>query len=107
MTNLIITKKEKYLGHNDDFANKVLVSVSIEKTLLDVGKGTYDEVAHELYKRHHSYFQDCYEHPEYLSEILMQLYGNAGKVVVNSIKKQLEEFVEQKGIDNFIIGISG
>jgi hypothetical protein len=37
----------------------------------------------------------------------MQLYGNAGKVVVNSIKKQLEEFVEQKGIDNFIIGISG
>jgi len=99
-------KKENYLGHKNDLAKKALVSMSIEKALLDVGKETYDEVAHDLYKRYHSYFQDCYEHPEYLSEILKQLYGNAGKAVVDSIRKQLEEFSDHDQITRLLEVIS-
>jgi hypothetical protein len=106
MTSIILMKKENYLGYKNDLAKKALVSMSIEKALLDVGKETYDEVAHELYKRYNSYFQDCYEHPEYLSEILTQLYGNAGKAVVDSIKKQLEEFSDHDQITRLLKVIS-
>jgi hypothetical protein len=99
-------KKGNYLVYNNDLVKKALVSMSIEKALLDIEKETYDKVAHELYERYHSYFQDCYEHPEYLSEILKQLYGNAGKVVVESIRKQLEEFSDHKPIERFLEVIS-
>jgi hypothetical protein len=99
-------KKGNYLVAHNDLVKKALVSLSIEKALLDVGNETYDKVAHELYERYHSYFQDCYEHPEYLSEILTQLYGNAGKVVVDSIKKKLEEFSDHKQIARLLEVIS-
>ena len=88
--------------YDNDLIKKALVSMSIEKALLDIGKEPYDKVVHELYERYHSYFQDCYDHPEYLSEILKQLYGNAGKVAVESIKKQLEEFSYHQPIARFL-----
>jgi len=98
MTSLIALKSENYLGCHNDLVNNTLVSMSIEKSLLEIGKETYDRVTHELYTRYHSYLQDCYAHPEYLSEILTQLYGNTGKVVINSITKQLEEFSDHDQI---------
>ncbi len=106
MTSLIVMKKENYLGYHNDLVKKTLISMSIEKALLEIGKETYDEVAHELYKKYHSCFQDCCEHPEYLSEILTQLCGNTGKVVVDSIKKQLEEFSDHGQITRVLEVIS-
>ena len=94
------------LDYDINLVKKALVSVSIEKALLDIGKPTYDKVAHDLYERYHSYFQDCYEHPEYLSEILEQLYGNAGKVAVEALKKELEEFSYHEPIARFLQVIS-
>jgi len=41
-----------------------------------------------------------------LGEILTQLYGNAGKVVVDSIKKQLEEFSDHDQITRLLKVIS-
>jgi len=92
MTSLVVLKNENYLVQRNDSLNKTLVGMSIEKSLLEIGKETYDKVVHDLYAIYHSYLPDCYEHPEYLSNILVKLYGNTGKAVADSIKKQLEEF---------------
>ncbi len=75
-------------------------------TLFEIGRETYDKVIHDLYKKHHCYLSDCYEHPEYLSEILRELYGNTHDVVVEKIKKQLGEFSYQKPIERFLEVIS-
>jgi hypothetical protein len=66
--------------------------LAVEKTLLNIGKQTYDKVIDMLNEKYHSYLTDCYEHPEYLSEILKELYGNSQNVIMQSIKKELEEF---------------
>jgi hypothetical protein len=74
----------------------------IESTLLKIGKSTYEKVVHDLYKKYHCYLTDCYEHPEYLNDILKGLYGNAHYVVIQSINKQLEEFSYKEPIKKFL-----
>lgn len=88
-------------------AKKALVSLSIEKVLLTLGKRVLDEVNSRLYENYHCYIPDCFDNPEYLKKVLQDLYGKASLNIIQSIKKELEEFTEQKGIDNFITIISG
>ena len=90
------------MTYNNNLVQKALVSLVIETTLLEIGKETYDKVVHDLYKKYHCYLPDCYEHPEYLSEILKDLYGNAHNVVVEKINKQLAEFSYHQSISNFV-----
>ncbi|HWY35836.1 MAG TPA: hypothetical protein VNX68_14430, partial [Nitrosopumilaceae archaeon] len=65
---------------------KAIVNMVIEKNLLDMGQATHDQVLLSLREKYHCYLPDCYEHPEYLHEILKELYGNASNVVIKSIK---------------------
>ena len=90
------------MTYDNDLIKKALVSLVIETTLLEIGKETYDAVVHTLYEKYHCYLPDCYEHPEYLKEILKELYGNAHHVVVEKIKKQLGEFSYSESIANFV-----
>ena len=85
--------------------NKALVTVAIEKALLDFGKSNFEKVLEILYKEFHCYLPDCYEHPEDLDKILKELYGSAGKVITESITRQLEEFNYQKPVEKFLKGI--
>ena len=90
---------------NLDSVHKGLVCLVIESTLIKIGKPTYDRVVNDLYEKYHCYLTDCYEHPEYLNEILKGLYGNAHVVIIQSINKQLEEFSYQKSIKRFLESI--
>ena len=94
-----------FLNEND-ILYKGLTVLAIEKTLLDIGKPIYDEVIYILDKKYHCYLSDCYEHPQYLNEILKELYGKAYGVVVEKINKQLEEFSYKTNIGRFIEVIS-
>jgi len=87
-------------------ARKALVVLAIEKTLLEVGKTTYDEVLGKLYEDHGCYLADCYEKPEYLAHVLEELYGPNHTVIIDSIKKYLAETSTQEDIAQFIIKIS-
>jgi hypothetical protein len=91
---------------NYEEVKRALVTLSIEKALLDIGKPTYDNVLKILNTEYHCYLPDCYDHPEYLDEILKKLYGNAGKVIVESISRQLEEFSYYKPIKKLLQVIS-
>lgn len=87
-------------------AKKALVALSIETVLLNMGKKIFDEVNSRLYENYRCYLPDCFENPEYLKRVLEDLYGKASANIIQSIKKELEEFAVQKGIDNFIRVIS-
>ena len=83
-------------------AMKALTALAIEKTLLDMGKPVYEKVANNIHKKYHCHLPHCYEHPEYLKEVLKDLYGNAYTVIVSSIEEQLSEFAYKKKIDMFL-----
>jgi hypothetical protein len=76
--------------------------LAIEKTLNDIGKPTYEKVVNMLSKEYHCYLGDCYDHPEYVTEILKKLFGNSHGEIVKSIRKQLEDFSKKEKIAKFI-----
>ncbi|VVC05815.1 Uncharacterised protein [uncultured archaeon] len=90
------------MASNMDIAKRALVTLVIERNLLDVSKPLYDKVIKVLKEEYNCYLPDCYEHPEYLTEILKRLYGNAYHTIVVSINKQLEEFTYNQPIANFL-----
>ncbi len=88
--------------HVDNKAKKALVSFAIEQALLEMGGATLlDKVADLLLKNHQSSISDCYDHPEYIKMVLKKLFGN-NTDIVQSIKKQLDEFAYQEPISAFI-----
>ena len=81
---------------------KALVTLAIEKMLLDMGKPVYDTVVDRLYKKYHCYIPDCFEKPEYLKDVLKDMYGPSYHAIINSIEKQLYEFAYKKRIETFL-----
>jgi len=90
------------LHENQEQIGRALVTLAIEKALLDIGKPTYDKVLHMLNSKYHCYLPDCYEHPEYLNKVLKALFGNAGDIIIKSISMQLEEFTYKKPMARFL-----
>lgn len=87
-------------GLGYDKVRQELVPIIFEKTPLDIGSGDYCTVKDELKKKYRCYLTDCYLHPEYLTFILQDLYGDASMQIVRLINKKLEEFSYQKHTQN-------
>jgi len=87
---------------NDENIKKALVTLYVEKTLLGIGKPVYEKVVRMLNTKYHCYLPDCYDHPEYLDEILRKLYGDSSKVIVESIAKQLKEYNHYAKVKKFL-----
>ncbi|MDE1770421.1 MAG: hypothetical protein KGI28_07725 [Thaumarchaeota archaeon] len=86
---------------DQDKIHKVLISLTIEKALLDVGKLIYENVVNTLEKKYHCTIEDCYDHPQYLREILDSL-DKAGDVILVSLKKDLDRFRNIDKIEEFL-----
>lgn len=84
---------------------KALVSFAIEKSLLEMGEPVFQKVTKTLMDNYNCYIPDCYEHPEYLKRVLGDIYGNAHQSIINSIKRDLEEFSEQGPVQKFILAL--
>ena len=85
-----------------NLVKKGLVTVIIEKSLLDLGQPVYEQVLWALNKEYKCYLPDCYEHPEYLSAILKKLFGNVYLHIIKSINKELEEFSHTEHVEKFL-----
>ena len=90
----------------NDQIKKALVTISIEHALLEMGTPVLDEVTRALYDNYKCYVPDCFDHPEYLKEVLKELYGNSYSNIVKSIHKHLDEFIVQEPIEEFLKAIS-
>ncbi len=89
----------------DDIPNvtSALVSVTISQSLYEISEAVHDDVGNALYKKYNAYFDNCLEHPEYLIDILQNIFGDGYISIVNNINKRLEEFSYQKPINKFLL----
>lgn len=94
------------LFSKDNDVNKTsrlaLVSLSIESSLLGHDIKAYEQVVELLDKKYDCDMHDCYDHPEYLNEILKTLPEDSYYDIVSSIKKGLGEFAYIDGISQFL-----
>ena len=85
---------------------KALVSLSVERALLKIGKPVYEKVVKQLSKEYNCYLPDCYEHPEYLNKVLKKIFGDSYITIVEDIKKELDDQIMERPIEIFIRVIS-
>ena len=85
---------------------KILVGLAIEAALFEMGDPVYDKVTKLLYQQYKCQPIDCYEHPEYLNQVLKTLFGSSSQVISKKIEKELAEFISRKSINNFLILIN-
>ena len=85
---------------------KALIAITIERVLLEMGKPVLDAFTKKLYKNYNCYIPDCSDHPEYLTQVLKEMYGNSYKTIISPMIDDLKEFSHQKFISNFIKIIS-
>ena len=68
---------------------RAIASLAIKERLEDIGKPAYEIVAHRLYEKYQCYIPDCYERPEYLIDVLTELYGTQSRDIMRSIDQEL------------------
>lgn len=90
----------------DDQIKRAIVAITVEKTLLEMVQPILDTFTKKLYKNYNCYIPDCIDHPEYLNQILKEMYGNSYKTIVDKITSSLAEFSYKKHIADFIKVIS-
>jgi hypothetical protein len=90
-------------GNCDNYSAKLaLVSVSVESSLLGHDIQSYEKVTRMLEIKYGCLIYDCYDHPDYLNEILKTLPDDSYYRIVASIKKGLGEFAYIDGISDFL-----
>jgi hypothetical protein len=86
-----------------DQMKKALVSMVIESTLLKTGGNPLlDNVNSRLYKKFNSSVSGCYEHPEYLTLVLQEIFGEAHREMMKIIANEMTAFNYDSDIVEFI-----
>ena len=96
--------------HNSDMlqinqydVSKALVSLAIEQSLVQVGGSiVLDVVSGKIFEKYQCHIPDCYEHPEYLNLVLVDMHIPMHHMIVRLIRNQLEEFSYKKEIQYFL-----
>jgi len=83
-----------------------LVSLVISQSLYDISKAVHEDIGNALYKKYKCYFSDCLEHPDYLIDVLKQVFGDGYISIVSNINKRLEEFSYKEPINKFLLEIN-
>ena len=86
--------------------NGNLISIAIKKTLNGIDNKILPLVQNKLSKDYHCKLSDCLENPEYLSRILKDIYGNSYTTILESIKLNLNDLVEDTTLSKFILELS-
>ena len=81
---------------------KALTSIAIQKVLNDISVPAFEKVSKKLQKEYKCYIPDCYDHPEYLESVLKSIFGNAHTAIVEQIRVELAEHVDDNGINLLI-----
>lgn len=87
---------------NNRIEQKTLVILAIEQILLKISNSTLENVEAKLHNEYNCTISDCYEHPEYLTNVLKDLFGIAYRQVVKDVSVYLEEFAYQRSIAEFL-----
>jgi hypothetical protein len=81
---------------------KTLFAMAVEDALNEAGQPWNKIVTNELLKEYKCSISDCIEHPEYLKDVLNQIFGHADIVVISKIRKNLGEFGQERSVGEFL-----
>ena len=81
---------------------KSVVTASVEKSLLEIGILELDLVTSRLKEDYNCEISDCLDHPEYLKEILNDLFGNSYNEIIKSIHESFEKTNMEKPLEDFL-----
>ncbi len=84
--------------------DKTLVSLAIEYVLLEFGTDVYDKVVRRLNLDNHTIL-DCFDHPEYFSKLLNDLFGASYTKIINSIEVWLGNSSSNQLVSDFLVTV--
>lgn len=87
---------------NDRHMHKEMVTVIIERALLEISMPVYESMVSALKYEYNCTISDCYENPQYLKKVLTEYFGSASNVVVDKINNDLQKAVQNEGITKFL-----
>lgn len=94
-----IKRIKRWLNFNEQ--NKIVLISCLEVVLMSMGNTKYNLLVAKLNSHYDCTIRDCYEHPEYLRITLKDVYKEDYDYIINEIKSQLGELVNEKNIANF------
>jgi len=81
---------------------KTMVTLAIKNTLLELGIQEYDKIVSLLQKDYTCTLEDCYENPEYLRNILKDLFGDSYPDILNSLSENMKSIISQQSVKDFL-----
>ncbi|MFB5622049.1 MAG: response regulator, partial [Candidatus Nitrosomaritimum yanchengensis] len=75
---------------------KTMVTLALKNTLLELGIQEYDKVVSLLQKEHSCTLEDCFENPEYLRNILKDLFGDSYPDILNSLSENMRSITSNE-----------
>jgi len=81
---------------------KDIVLYVLKNSLLESGVEIFEMVNRSLLEKYRCEISDCFEKPEYLSDVLKYVYDGSYQIVVESIKRNLSRFANENGIKEFV-----
>ena len=85
---------------------KTMVTLALKNTLLELGIQEYDKVVSLLQKEHSCTLEDCFENPEYLRNILKDLFGDSYPDILNSLSENMRSITPQESVKDFLQSLS-
>lgn len=80
-----------------------LITVAVEYALLQMGTPELDKVESRLRSDYNCTIGDCLEHPEYLKQILCDLFGYCYQDILGSIEQVFKDASLEDQVDEFIM----
>lgn len=81
---------------------KALVAISIEVVLMRINGPQYFLALSRLERDYECKIADCFEHPEYLKNVLKDVYENSYDRILDDLESELGEITSEKEIKDFL-----
>ena len=81
---------------------KTMVTLALKNTLLELGIQEYDKIVSLLQKDYTCTLEDCYENPEYLRNILKDLFGDSYPDILNSLSENMKSIISHQSVKDFL-----
>lgn len=86
---------------SENHMKKTMVTLALKNTLLELGIHEYDKIVSLLQKDYSCTLEDCYENPEYLRNILKDLFGDSYPDILNSLSENMKEIAGHESVREF------
>lgn len=76
--------------------------IAIAKALENIGRPVLEQVYGNLYSKYHCNLIDCYDNPEYLADVLKELFGKSYKNIIETIEENTEYYEPKEPLEEFL-----